>query len=404
MPCHSPNVTDNSPVDPLSIFPVEIWAPILARTPSPLNVITTNKSLYRTIYKNERNWSLYLRHRFGSALPVFLDCPKLRNALTPKVLASLLSYNPILPRLSVQRVVKESAELDPRAVAIILAQGTALYGTRLDQNGDDILKFGRSTQQLKQHPNDPLLIRVLSTHVNTYKFFPTPDTDLVHIVAECLSTCSNPMLDILNTIRNNGLWEPEIQPTLNGYTSLAVLERLRGIYAQNGDNLSAFTTSLDWLYTHHFLTIPDSYFQNPPIPQWSDPEKDRWTNKTSVIETFKRVRSQEDWQGQVAFQALNAARFFTSSLHQEQLLEWFTSHGFPVTVKGLELYLNHVLGIHDSLLKEKQPYAAAIEKDWDFLSRNVCRELLNSMAGLPLRWAPANGERRGKGRDGDRVW
>ncbi|KAJ3042978.1 hypothetical protein HDV00_006285 [Rhizophlyctis rosea] len=370
-----PVVLKGRPIPALPVLPLELWTAILALTPSPWNIITANRSFYENIYKNGRNWSLYLRNRFGKALPVFQNCPKLREALTPLVSDSLLTPKPILPRLCVQRVFREASQLHPQAVALILAWGNSLYGTRCQPTDNDVQKFTKSTQQMNMHHNDPLHIRILSVHIDQFKFFLLPNTDLLEAVADVLTKCSRPMIGFLDTIAGNGLKIREVQPYINGYTTIKALNKLRTFYIENHKNVSAVKSYLDWFYYHGFMHIPDFYFQNPIVPLATN--HDYFLDDRRLQKTFQGFRSRNDWNSYVTYKALSTVRFFVPIEHQKDLMDWFYTHGFPLTTKAVDLYLDYVIGINN--FKDARRYRAIV-KDSDFLRAHVPNEVLEELA------------------------
>ncbi|KAJ3035060.1 hypothetical protein HDV00_004347 [Rhizophlyctis rosea] len=290
-----------------------------------------------------------------------------------------------LPRLSVQRVVKVSTQLDPVAVTVILTQGRALYGARVYPEGDDVYKFTQSVLRLARDPDDTFLITAISIHINTFNFFLLPNADLLEAVAKCLTNCSNHMVEFLDTISRKGLKIPEIRPILNGHVTIRAINNIRTRYMASGNRIAAVTDYLQWFHDHHFTTIPDAHFQNAGNPLSTDFARDASIDDRRIQTAFDGIRSQADWQSYVTLKALHSARSLSSAPDGKRLLEWFDTHGFPLTVDSIDSYSEQKI----SRVRFGTMAVAALQEDCDFLRKVVPTRLLRE---VPVPRVRADGE------------
>ncbi|KAJ3035556.1 hypothetical protein HDV00_003653 [Rhizophlyctis rosea] len=278
------------PTPPLPIFPLELWAAILALVPSPHNIILASRSFYYSLWKHQANWSLYLRNRYGDGAHTLLKCPNLRRVLTPKVADALVRRR---------------------------------------------LQFTKYARQLAQHPNDSTHIFMLNNLVHTYNFFLFPDANLLDAVAGVLSNRDMNMVEWIAVMRSRNLHIPKIANSLQAYTTVKAVDKLRCI-AINDDHstttpdlnpntpksvptaqprikVAHMITHMDWFHTHGFLTLPNALFHPSTSPtvmsEIIEVRNEVYEFATgSTHNPFSTIKNPADWNGYVMAMVLLAAK------------------------------------------------------------------------------------------------
>ncbi|KAJ3038492.1 hypothetical protein HDV00_000589 [Rhizophlyctis rosea] len=196
------------------------------------------------------------------------------------------------------------------------------------------------------------------------------------------------MVEFLETISRKGLKIPTIHPILNGYTTIKAIDRMSRCASDtmNGPERTVLATRhyFTWFYLQGFMTIPDTYFENPPALA-SSTSNMSYTFTTfghrDVQRMFGAIRSKSEWCAYITYEALRLARQMRSTIDQRKLLEWFHKHGYGTPSEGVKLYLAYVVKKHKL---EGRQYESAIEKEWDFLSEHVDVGMLMQISKAPV--------------------